>query len=111
MKYLFSSLLLLTFALASCSTQRVLVEAHTPNAVRLTSQSAGCRLHRSEMVGYWLWGAGGTKSTAHLVRGARGPVRIEFKNTPGSVLLTALLCPVGGCFFRFKTLQVYECAE
>ncbi len=91
---------------ASCSTQRVVVEANTPNAVRLTSQTHGCRYHRSKLAVYWLWGVVGTPSTADIVSGARGPVRVEFKHSPGSVLLTAFLSPFG---FLFKSLEVYEC--
>ncbi len=91
---------------ASCSTQRVVVEAHTPNSVRLTSQTHGCRFHRGKLALYWLWGVVGTPSTSDIVDGAQGPVRVEFKNTPGSVLLTAITWPFG---FMFKTLEVYEC--
>lgn len=91
---------------ASCSTQRVVVEASTPNAVYLSSQTHGCRYHRGKLALYWLWGIVGTPSTADIVEGARGPVRVEFKNTPGSVLLTIVTSPFG---FLFKSLEVYEC--
>ena len=91
---------------ASCSTQRVVVEAHAPNSVRLTSQTHGCRFHRSKTAIYWLWGVIGTPSTADIVHGAQGPVRVEFKNTPGTVLATIFLYPFG---FLFKSLEVYEC--
>jgi len=111
MKYLSKLLTVVAVAgmmmFASCSTQRVVVEANTPNTVRLTSQTHGCRFHRSKLAVYWLGGLVGTPSTADIVQGARGPVRIEFKNTPGSVLLTALTYWAGG--FLFKSLEVYEC--
>lgn len=90
----------------ACSTQRVVVEASTPNAVYLSSQTHGCRYHRGKLATYWLWGLVGTPSTANIVEGARGPVRVEFKNTPGSVILTAFTWPFG---FMFKSLEVYEC--
>jgi len=114
MKYLSKLLSVVAVAgmmmFASCSTQRVVVESSTPNSVRLTSYTGyqGCRFHRSKFAWYWLWGIVGTPSTADIVQGARGPVRIEFKNTVGSVLLSALLSPIG---FRLKTLEVYECQQ
>lgn len=110
MKYLRKMSLVVAVAgillFASCSTQRVVVEASTPNAVYLTSQTHGCRYHRGKLALYWLWGIVGTPSTADIVEGARGPVRVEFKNTPGSVLLTIVTSPFG---FLFKSLEVYEC--
>ncbi|MBU1220025.1 hypothetical protein KKF34_07165 [Myxococcota bacterium] len=111
MKHIFAILIASAFLFGACSTQRVLVESHLPNQVRLTSHKHGCKLHKGAIVGYGAWGAWGEKSTANLVEGAKGPVRIEFKNTVGSWLLTGLLCPLGGCFFQFKTLEVYECQE
>ena len=111
MKYIVSLMLAGAVLFGSCSTHRVLVESTLPNQVRLTSQQAGCRLHRGEIVAYWAWGAGGTKSTANLVEGAKGPVRIEFKNTPGTVLLNVGFYFLTLGFVNFKKLEVYECAE
>ncbi|MBU1240128.1 hypothetical protein KKF84_11290 [Myxococcota bacterium] len=111
MKYIVALLLAGTMLFGACSTHRVLVESNLPNQVRLSSQSVGCKLHRQAVVAYWAWGWGGTKSTANLVEGAKGPVRIEFKNTPGTVLLNVGFYFLTLGFVNFKKLEVYECAE
>jgi hypothetical protein len=111
MKLIVSLLLAFTVLFAACSTQRVLVESHMPGQTKLTAQTHGCRLHRQSTVFYPCWGACGTKSTANLVEGARGPVRIEFKNTPGTVLLEALFWPFTLGFIKVKKLEVYDCGR
>ncbi|MDA3864625.1 MAG: hypothetical protein PF689_12230 [Deltaproteobacteria bacterium] len=111
MKFIVSLALIVSVGLASCSTFRVLVESNHPNQVRLSSQKEGCKQHASEIVTYWAWGAGGTKSTAPLLEGAKGPVRVEFKNSVGSVMLEALSWTFLLGFLRFKKLEVYECRE
>jgi hypothetical protein len=111
MKLIVSLFLVSAVLLASCSTNKVLVESNLPNQIRLTSQTVGCKLHKSAIVGYGAWGAWGIKSTANLVEGARGPVRIEFKNTPGTWLLNTAMIIFTTGFVRFKQLEVYECVE
>ena len=111
MKLIVAIIMASTFLLASCSTNKVLVESNLPNQVRLSSQTVGCRLHRGAIVGYGAWGAWGVKSTANLVEGAKGPVRIEFKNTPGTVLANVAMYFLTLGFVRSKKLEVYECQE
>ncbi len=111
MKFVVSLVLASAVLFGSCSTHRVLVESNRPHSVVLTDQNVGCRLHRSETLAYWAWGAGGTKSTANLIEGTKGPVRIEFKNTPGTFLLNSVFWVITLGFVNFKKLEVYECGE
>ncbi len=92
----------------SCNSYELLIEAPKGKEVFLSNESEGCKLKTDKFAWYWGWGAVGEYSTVDMLTDVSNPVRIEMKNTVGSVTASIIPCLIG---FVAKTVEVYECEE